>query len=390
MKKFLQILLVLCMIFSILPASAAETVYQDQNMTIVQENGTYRLSELSFRTIAAEESAVFITYTPDNAVYAVAAAAVTTADGSSSAQPNLALPQDLKFIVKAYFPTQNAILTAADTTEEGIQPSEPTAEPTASPSPAPTATPDASYPPVYDTAAVAMQAFMVVDEINATVAEDGDTVYALKALYQGREIEVTVPDDTTLASAPDVESHLAGASVSALQEGDVIYCTYSFGGRLTDIDLIYRPQSADIITSEEDFGTNFERLFTAGGTVAERWPAISYGSDRFHDNQYAFGLIKENLSGNALVLANKTGLAENDLELDLLDDTIVYSYDHTLRDKLYIGTAADILKSEIPNSAKDEDDNIIAWDTDTIYNYALVRTNDGVVMDMIVFLNYNA
>lgn len=392
MKKFLPIVLVLSLLFALLPASAAETAYyQDQVMTIIQENDTYKLSEISFKTIAAQEPAVFIAYTPDNAVYAVSAAAITTADGKSSARPYLSLPQDLKFKVKAYFTAQNAILTVADTTADGIQPSA-TPAPTASPSatPAPTASPDNTYPSIYESASVAMQAFMVVDDISAAVTTDNDTAYLLKAFYQGREVEIAVPEDFAIHSAPAAQALLIGTPVSALQEGDVIYCSYSLGGRLKDIDLIYRPQEADIITSDMDFGTSFEHLFSIAGTVAERWPAIRYGAQRYTDMQYAFGLIKDKTSRNLLVLANKAGLAADDLELNLQNDTIVYVYDRTLRDKLYIGTVADIAKSEIPNSAKDADGNITAWDTDTIYNYALARTCDGLVTDIIVYLNYNA
>ena len=390
MKKFLPILLVLCMVLAILPAGAEPSeYYKDETMTITMENDTYQLSEINFKTMpaGADEPAVFIAYTPDHAIYAVSSTDVTTAEGKSSAKPNLALPQDLKFIVKAYFAAQNAILTVADTTKDGITPSEPTPTPTVTP----TATPEASsFPAAYESAAVAMQAFMVVKQINAAVTDNNDTVYALLAYYQGREITLMLPDDATLHSAPDAESHLARASVSALQEGDVIYCTFSLSGALTKVDLIFRPQNNDIMTGETDFGADFEQLFTTEGTVAGRWPAIRYGSNKFSGNQYAFGLIKDKTSRNLLVLANKTGLESNDLELDLQKDTIVYVYDKTARDKLSIGTLADITRSELPELVKDEDGNIKEWSKDYVYNYALARTYDGIVTDIIVFLNYNA
>lgn len=292
-------------------------------------------------------------------------------------------------------PTASPVPTPSATVQPTVQPTQ-TAQPTASATPDPTQTPaqtpSATFPPIYEREVDAVQAFAVVDNVVTAVGETGDTVYRLDLLYQGKQISIEVETDAAIETAPDLNPELAGAPVTTLEQGDVIYFITSLNGKkVRSIHLIYRMQDQNIVTQDTDFGKNFNQMIATGGLVAGQkdWAVAPYGSHLSNKTQYAFGVI-QGRNNNDLTLFNKDGKESEAIELSLQNDTIVYVYDTKGKGSLSLGSIGQITKSNIPNVAYDSDGNIIAYSDRYIYHYALARIVNGTVTDIIVYKNYNS
>ena len=243
----------------------------------------------------------------------------------------------------------------------------------------------------YPTELDAATAFMMVKDISE-IADDDGIKTKLTVFFRGEETELLVDEEITIGSAPLIYSELTNESVSSLMKGDIIYCSTNLSGKLRTVELVYRPYSSDIIMQDTNFGDNFELLFSLGNTVttARSTPIAVYGGNNSLRQQYAFGVIKDRKSDRYMQLCNKAGLDANDIIIDLTPDTVVYVYDKSKRNNnIYIGTLADIEKSEFNSKLIDDDNNIIGWSDDCTHNYALVRMAEGVALDVAVYLNYN-
>ena len=256
-------------------------------------------------------------------------------------------------------------------------------QPTATPSVTPTATPS-----IYEKVTDAIYAPAVVKEVETTT-KDGEDMYAVTLLAQGKEIKTLIENDVTFETSSEAYSFMKGKDAGNLEEGDVISLTSNVAGtRINHMYFIYRPQDEDIITGSQDFGTDFEKLITENGSsVANQWKLMKYGekasSDRY---QYAFGLIGK-VGSNSLTLINKSGSTDNVSEVDTKKDTIVYTCDVSNKNEVEIASVGDIT-STIPKSTFDKD-NTIDFTNDYSYNYALVRVVDGTATDIVVYENYN-
>lgn len=256
-------------------------------------------------------------------------------------------------------------------------------QPTATPSVTPTATPS-----IYEKVTDAIYAPAVVKEVETTT-KDGEDMYAVTLLAQGKEIKTLIENDVTFETSSEAYSFMKGKDAGNLEEGDVISLTSNVAGtRINHMYFIYRPQDEDIITGSQDFGTDFEKLITENGSsVANQWKLMKYGekasSDRY---QYAFGLIGK-VGSNSLTLINKSGSTDNVIEVDTKKDTIVYTCDVSNKNEVEIASVGDIT-STIPKSTFDKD-NTIDFTNDYSYNYALVRVVDGTATDIVVYENYN-
>lgn len=241
----------------------------------------------------------------------------------------------------------------------------------------------------YPTALDAATAFAVVKKAELASVND-EEVIAMDLLFRGDEIQLYADTGKTLVSAPEEYQELAGADLTALKGGDVIYMTTNLSGDLSSVELIFRPQTQDYVTDGEDHGTSFEKLFTANGAVSTKRPTpyVRYGTGTGKDQQYAFGLICEKNGSTYLTLRNAAGREDQEIDVSLTQNTVVYLYDKTKKEKLTIGSPAEIEKSEIPSASCDEDGNIISWDSDCVRNYALVRMDDGIALDVVVYMNY--
>lgn len=247
----------------------------------------------------------------------------------------------------------------------------------------PTATPS-----IYEKVTDAIYAPAVVKEVETTT-KDGEDMYAVTLLAQGKEIKTLIENDVTFETSSEAYSFMKGKDAGNLEEGDVISLTSNVAGtRINHMYFIYRPQDEDIITGSQDFGTDFEKLITENGSsVANQWKLMKYGekasSDRY---QYAFGLIGK-VGSNSLTLINKSGSTDNVIEVDTKKDTIVYTCDVSNKNEVEIASVGDIT-STIPKSTFDKD-NTIDFTNDYSYNYALVRVVDGTATDIVVYENYN-
>lgn len=329
-------------------------------------------------------SAVAASYDKNNMLIGAEACSVTAADGKGSITLNN-LSENFQSI-RLYIPSEKSIIT--DLTE--YKPADDGNNDTPG-TPDTPEEPDNTkkYPAAYPSELDAATAFMVVKD--ASVVAVGDELKtSLTVLFRGSEYEFTLDEDKVIETASDAYPELAGAPLSALTEGDVIYCSSSLGGNIRSVELICRAPEEDVVTSDTSFGANFEKLYSRGGAVTSRYPMpISvYGAANREERQYAFGLIKDK-KDKYITLCNKAGVADNDIKISISSDTIVYVYDMSARKtKLSLGDISYIEKSEFDNSLI-SNGNITSWNTDCIHNYALVRYAKGRAMEMVVYLNYN-
>lgn len=276
----------------------------------------------------------------------------------------------------------------------------PTATPSATATPEATEEPDATqaptstynpneFPDSYGEASVAVNAFSVIEQVSSTMngSEQG---YTIDYYYQGSEQSVWLENDIEIVSAPDSQNGVIGSDVSALKRGDVVYLNRAFGGEIKEVALLYRPLSSDIVNSSEDYGTNFEKLFSVNGTAVggySGWGVASYGSEIPSSGTYfAFG-VSARRDGGTLYLLNKSGDANGAIELSLPEDVVAYRCDMT--DTIGIDSIRmSQITSSIPTSTWEDaygsDDSVIELD-DTDYDYVLARVVDGTVMDIILY-----
>lgn len=317
-------------------------------------------------------------------------------DGNFSAD----IPKEYKGMkTKVYFVNSKEIkeVSVSDDVKPTATPSvTPTAKPSATEKPSattvpttkPSTKPSTDTPSIYEKVTDAIYAPAVVKEVETTT-KDGEDMYAVTLLAQGKEIKALIENDLTFDTSSETYSFMKGKNASSLEEGDVICLTANVAGtRINHIYFIYRPQDEDIITGSQDFGTDFEKLITENGSsVANQWKLMKYGekasSDRY---QYAFGLIGK-VGSNSLTLINKSGSTDNVIEVDTKKDTIVYTCDVSNKNEVEIASVGDIT-STIPKSTFDKD-NTIDFTNDYSYNYALVRVVDGTATDIVVYENYN-
>lgn len=313
-------------------------------------------------------------------------------DGNFSAD----IPKEYKGMkTKVYFVNSKEIkeVSVSDDVQPTATPSvTPTATPSATEKPSattvPTTKPSADTPSIYEKVTDAIYAPAVVKEVETTT-KDGEDMYAVTLLAQGKKIKTLIENDVTFETSSEAYSFMKGKNASSLEEGDVICLTANVAGtRINHMYFIYRPQDEDIITGSQDFGTDFEKLITENGSsVANQWKLMKYGekasSDRY---QYAFGLIGK-VGSNSLTLINKSGSTDNVIEVDTKKDTIVYTCDVSNKNEVEIASVGDIT-STIPKSTFDKGE-AIDFTNDYSYNYALVRVVDGTATDIVVYENYN-
>ena len=313
-------------------------------------------------------------------------------DGNFSAD----IPKEYKGMkTKVYFVNSKEIkeVSVSDDVQPTATPSvTPTATPSATEKPSattvPTTKPSADTPSIYEKVTDAIYAPAVVKEVETTT-KDGEDMYAVTLLAQGKEIKTLIENDVTFETSSEAYSFMKGKDAGSLEEGDVICLTANVAGtRINHMYFIYRPQDEDIITGSQDFGTDFEKLITENGSsVANQWKLMKYGekasSDRY---QYAFGLIGK-VGSNTLTLVNKSGSTDNVIEIDTSNNTMVYTCDVSNKNEVEIATMGDVT-STIPKSTFDKGE-AIDFTNDYSYNYALVRVVDGTATDIVVYENYN-
>lgn len=266
----------------------------------------------------------------------------------------------------------------------------PTATPEAISSPKPTAKPNTAskYPSIYEKEADALYVPAVVKSVSAGLGDNGADNFIVTVLMRGREVDVPVEATLEISTAPEAFSEMEGQNAEALKEGDVVCFTANIAGdRIKRINLLFRPTEEDIVTGSEDYGENFEKLFSEGGFVAGKWDVMKYGvrpsSERY---QYAFGVIGKK-SGSELTLINKSGDIDNAIDIDIKDDTIVYRCDMGARELVPEIADTGSISTTISSSALNK--GPVDMNNDYEYNYALVRVVDDTATEIIIYENYD-
>lgn len=267
-----------------------------------------------------------------------------------------------------------------------------TDKPSETAAPQPTKTPSSSaskYPSIYEKAVDAIYAPALVTDVETRVNGDNENIYAVKVFQHGKEAVIGIEADLAISTASEEYSYMRGQNVGSLQKGDVICLTANVSGdTVRTVDFIFRPTDTDIVTGTADYGTNFEKLFVSDGKVAGKWSFMKYGEKPSSEKyKYAFGIIGQK-TGGTLMLINKEGSEDKGIEVDIQEDTIVYTCDVSAKDyEPEIGDIGDI-QTTIPRSAFAET-GTAELNGDYSYNYALVRTVNGTATDMVLYNNYN-
>ena len=298
-----------------------------------------------------------------------------------------------KYDLKVFFVDSQNIASVKVKIEATPAP-EVTPEPTEKPIlPTPTPVPNNpnKFPPVYEKAVNAVEAFSVVD----TVAEEmyeSTKGYKLTYYFQGKECSDWLGEDITIVSAPDNAAELIDENVNVLRRGDIIYINRKMDGSVRNIGLIYQSQKNDIVNNSEDFGESFQKLYSVNGTAVagcSAWSVLNYGQKpATKGTQYAFGVIARR-ENTALYLINKTGNLNNSLLLSMADSAMVYECDMSRTKGITVTRPLSVI-STIPNVTWNKamgSDGIISL-SDKGYNYALARIVDGTVMDITIYTNY--
>lgn len=227
---------------------------------------------------------------------------------------------------------------------------------------------DIQKPETYPSGAASIGAIAVIKSAEDVVSEDDEIVTRIVCLYKGEEISIDLESDFTLTAKTPEMAIYDGMKVSTLSEGDIVSFTAYLNGNISDVNILFKPYQTDIITQNNNI------VFPV------------------HSNKFdTFGVIFERLKNNTVVLYDNTKLESNALYLKLHKNAPVYVYDMSKRkDKVRLGTSADIIKSEILPSELDDDKNIISWGSRNFRNYAYVRVFNNLVCDIVVYANYNS
>ncbi len=335
---------------------------------------------------ADADECVAIVY-KDGVIYSTAGG--TYEDGALYA--DIQLPAE-GAVVKAFFTDDGIVEIAADMINPTKTEPDTTPIPTIAPTTAPTPTkaPRPTYHPVYESEKDAVEAIAVVKSVGIVATDSDDNMYEIKAYYRGEDFSFIVEQDVVISTAPSILPGLAGADLLNLTEGDVIMITCHISGGVKRVDLIARAADYDIITSGADIGASFEDFFSDGSVVAGRsdWKVLGYGDNPPSDGTaYAFGVVRERKNGT-MVLVNKEGLDADAHYLDLSENVIVYTCDMENKTELSMGGENSIIRSSIPRTDLDDDDNIINWDEGRSYVYALARVVDETVTEVVVYKGY--
>ena len=306
--------------------------------------------------------------------------------------PGDVLKYDLTaYSVKDKEVVQVAVGTTAQPTETPA-PIETPAPTPSTPTPSPAPYDPNKFPAVYENAANAIYAFAVIDKVS-TEMDNSEEGYRVDYYYQGTKHSDWIGDDIEIVTAPDSAQSLKGAKLTSLKRGDVVFLNRRMDGSIKEIAAIYQAQSRDIVNNTEDFGPNFQKLFSVQGKAVagySGWGVQSYGQPiASKGTQYAFGVIgrREN---TVIYLLNKTGKINSAINLPLADDAMVYICNMQNTQGITVSKPSGIAAS-IPNvmwnKALEDSDPTITFDKSG-YNYALARIVDGTVMDIVVYSNY--
>ena len=294
-----------------------------------------------------------------------------------------------KFITMEEYDAISAATVPAATAAPTEAPAE-TATPASTPkaTTAPAASSSLKPDSPYEKAAEGIYASALVTGVERSVNSNNEDITLLDVYYQGEEMKVPVLDSITIASAPDEYSYVKGETAQSLKEGDVIcFAANIAGDKIKELALLFRPTDEDIITGTENYGTDFEKLYTAGGKVAGQWSYVKFGSKPGNDKyQYAFGVVAKKDS-STVTLINKSTDPGDAIEIDLSPNAYVYTCDVSGKEYSYENGGISDITSSLQSKLLNGD--TVELSGDYSYNYAFVRMVDETATDIVLFNNYN-
>lgn len=336
MKKFICFLLMMIMSVSTVNAEGVKGYKTCEEMIVNK-----------IEVDAEDQTAVAVIYTPDNKIFSATEVFIK----DKKADLKLLYPET-SFTFKLYTDIgSDTIYSLPDYEIKSI-------------------TDDLSKPmeeefvPVYADTAAAIGAFAVVKDVEETLNEIGDAVASISILYRGAETQIQLETNYLLDNLVD------GGTISVLdlEAGDVLKLDANLSGKLYGADLIFRAPKTDAVLDAQEVSNIYTSV-----------------SDK--EKMSVFGVVGDKYD-DTLVLYNAGGLEADALYLDLDPNTVVYCYDKNARkEKVTISSVGEIAKSEINSSDKDEYDNITNWDADSERVYAYVRVYDGIVCDVVMFID---
>lgn len=262
-------------------------------------------------------------------------------------------------------------------------PPQETVEPTPSPS---------SLPAAYERELDAVYTFSVIKSVETVADSNNEKAYKVEVLHRGAEETIIVPEDVKIAVSSDYYSDLTGEDASSLEAGDLVYFENNLQGTVRNMALISRIIPKNVITSTDDYGNNFEKLFSTKGRVyaspaKEAGTVIPYGGRGQGRYQFAFGAVMDSGRGY-FTLFNKRGRINDAIEVSTTSDTIVYVCDMSGREpKLSISSVGAIARSHAANI--DEDGNAGFTEEDS-YVCAFARIINGTASEVVIYTGMDA
>lgn len=239
---------------------------------------------------------------------------------------------------------------------------------------------------VYPSEKDARNAFAVCLDVSS-VYVDGEDMYCIEAMYQGKKTEFVVSPDVEIMSAPENNLDLSSPNASALENGDIFRVSYNVPRtEISRLDLIYRPDNHNIALDNVDYGVNFEKLFAYNNNVGglkNQWVA-KYGGNNSEKYLYAFGIVADKTK-NGIMLMNKSGDTDKLMDITVDENTVVYLCKSGRKYEVSAASVSGIPKSYVPNLYSDEAINL---NDCADFSYALVRIIDGTAADIAVYYNY--
>ncbi len=256
---------------------------------------------------------------------------------------------------------------------------------------------DGAYPYVILTGKEQYPSWTQIAVLTTAPSETADGTYSIKALYG--------PEEQTFIASDGID-----ADITSLQKGDIVVFSFDHNGNVSEFSRLLGARQIGLDRDYSSVRQNAEssQAMLSIGEPDRNW--TKEWSDRFDRgdntvhlvygpivdktaNSFTLGTYRE---GKTYLYDPITDSIQSDsgrggtMEFYLTDETRVYVYDYSqsFKNRLNIGTKADIMSSEIDRSAISDD--TINWsnvfDNSTI-NYAFAKVVNGEATDVFVILS---
>ncbi len=237
--------------------------------------------------------------------------------------------------------------------------------------------------------------------LTAAPSETADGAYSIKALYGHEEQTFVTSDDIRGINIDNIDS---------LEKGDIVVLSFNQNGNVSELSRIVEASQIGLDRDYFSVRQNAERSQTLLSiTIPPNSNWTKEWSDRFDTeenmvhlvygpivdktaNSFTLGTYHE---GKTYLYSPITDSIQSDsgrggtMEFSLADETRVYVYDYSKssKNRLNVGTKADIMSSKIDPYAISDD--TIHWSNVTSYtiNYAFAKVVNGEATDVFVILS---